>query len=340
MLHGISLGVQEIHVRHDRTAGLIAIVALDRPDQLPALGGCRCIEYRSFDDAVADAVRLAKAMSRKNHFSQLPFTGGKAVLLRPAFAFDREAYFKAFGRFVETLGGRFVTGCDSGVSESDMRFAATQTGYITGFKPVGSDRDALSYLTAFGVSRAMSAAAEAKFGTGDLSRLHVAVQGVGKVGCLLSQIIHECGGTLTISDKDPELASTCAKRFNARQVHWNDIYDTACDIFAPCGIGGVLNSESIPRLKASIICGAANNQLHDDASDASGFDRGIDYIPDFIANAGGAIYAAGSYLKRSLGEIENDVGSRIYTTVRELFEVSRRDRVPVLRKANELFAGT
>ena len=340
MLNRASFDVQEIHVRKDESTGLVAVVALDKPEQQPALGGCRCIAYESFDDAVADAIRLAKAMSRKNYFSQLPFTGGKAVLMRPAQIFDREAYFRAFGRFVETLGGRFVTGCDSGVSESDMRFAAMQTRYITGFKPSESDRDMLSYLTALGVSRAMTAAAEVKFGTGDLSKLHIAIQGVGKVGYFLSEIIHERGGALTICDKDAELAAHCAKQFNAKLMHWSDIYDAPCDVFAPCGIGGALNFKSIPPLEAALVWGAGKNQLFDGATEGSGFDRGIDYIPDFIANAGGAMYAAGSYLKRPFDEIKNDVQSRIYKTVRELCEESRRDRVPVLRRANQLFAGS
>lgn len=332
------LGVQEIHVRQDKTTGLIAVIALDNPDARPALGGCRCISYESLENAQADAIRLAKAMSRKNYFSRLPFTGGKAVLMRPSHVFDREAYFASFGRFVESLGGRFVTGCDSGVTESDMRFAATQTRYITGFKPSECDRDLLSYLTALGVSRAMTAAAEVKLGTGDLGGLHVAVQGVGKVGRFLSEIISERGGTLTICDKDEALASDCAWRLGARQVHWSEIYDVRCDVFAPCGIGGVLDADTLSRLRASIVCGAANNQLHDETYDARGFGRGIDYIPDFIANAGGAMYAGGCYLKRPLAEIERDVESHIYATVRELCEVSKRDRVPVLQKANQLFA--
>jgi leucine dehydrogenase len=338
MLSCVSIGVREVHVRHDESTGLVAIIALDTPDDQPALGGCRCIPYDTFDEALADAARLAKAMSRKNYFSQLPFTGGKAVLMRPSHDFDREAYFKAFGRFVDTLGGRFVTGCDSGVSESDMRFAASQTRHVTGFKPVNSDRDALSYLTALGVSRAMVAAAEVTLGTAGLSRLHVAIQGVGKVGYLLSEIIHAQGGSLTICDKDAALAAECASRFGADQVHWNDIFDVECDVFAPCGIGGVLTTDVIGRLRSPIVCGAANNPLHDGVADIASLRPAIEYIPDFIANAGGAMYAGGSYLNRPVDEIEKDVNSRIYRTVRELCEQAQRDKVPVLTRANQLFA--
>lgn len=335
MLDHATLDVQDIHIRHDKSTGLVAVIALDKPDERPALGGCRCIHYASLDDAIVDATHLAKAMSRKNHFGNLPFTGGKAVLMRPVGDFDREAYFKAFGRFVESLQGRFITGCDSGVNESDMRHAATQTRYITGFKAPEGDGDTLSYLTALGVSRAIHAAASIKFGTNRPSQPHVAVQGVGKVGHLLARIIREQGGRVTLCDNDASLAQRCGDAIGADVVHSSDIYDVECDVFAPCGIGGVLTRQTLSRIKARIVCGAANNPLHADSLDTAGFDRGIEYIPDFIANAGGAMYAAGAYLKRPLASILTDVSQKIYETVLRLCTESSRRGVPVLQLANE-----
>lgn len=335
MLDHVSLGVQDIHIRHDRPTGLVAVIALDKPDIQPALGGCRCIPYTSLDDAIVDATKLAKAMSRKNHFGSLPFTGGKAVLMRPEGDFDREAYFKAFGRFVESLQGRFITGCDSGVDETDMRHAATQTRYITGFKSADGDGDTLSYLTALGVSRAIHAATAIKFGAHRASPPHVAVQGVGKVGHLLARILREQGGRVTLCDNDAGLAQQCGRAIGAEVVRSSDIYDVECDVFAPCGIGGVLTHETLSRIKARIVCGAANNPLHADSLDTAGFDRGIEYIPDFIANAGGAMYAAGAYLKRPLANIVSDVSEKIHDTVLRLCTESSRRGVPVLQLANE-----
>ncbi len=335
-----SKGVQDIHIHRDSATGLIAVIALDKPDGPPALGGCRCIRYASLDDAIADAGQLAQAMSRKNHFSDLPFTGGKAVLMQPSVEFDREPYFKAFGRFVESLGGRFITGCDSGVSESDMRHAATQTRYITGFKSPDSDRDALSYLTALGVSRAMVAAAEFTLGVDDLSSLHVAVQGVGKVGGLLARIIRDNGGTLTICDSNAVLATRLGNELSAQVVDADAIYDVPCDIFAPCGIGGVLTAATMARLKARIVCGAANNPLHADSLELAGFDHDIVYVPDYIANAGGAMYAAGSYLQQSFADIETNVRQRIHRTIAHLCASSERDGVTLLHAANRLFAAS
>jgi leucine dehydrogenase len=234
-----------------------AIVAIHSTKLGPALGGCRFIEYPNTNAAIIDALRLARGMSYKAAISDLAFGGGKAVIIKPKGAFDRTALFKAFGRFVEELGGRYITAKDSGTTLEDMDIIATITNYVSSTSEMVDP----SPFTAHGVRRGIEAAVKFQLGKDSLDGLRVAIQGVGYVGHYLAAELHALGAKLIVADTDTAAVTRCVNEFGAQAVGVDDIYAVDCDVFAPCALGAIINDVTIPRIKASIIAGAANNQL-------------------------------------------------------------------------------
>lgn len=308
----------ELHIKFDIETGLKAIVALHSTTLGPALGGCRCIEYSSSAEAIVDAMRLARGMSYKAAIAGLPHGGGKAVIIKPPQIKDREAYFKAFGRFVNDLGGRYITAKDSGTTVNDMDVIATQTQYVTSNTPKdGSDGDP-SPATARGVLRGIQAAVKHKLGRDDLENLHIAIQGVGYVGYYLAKDLHAQGAKLTVCDINPENTKRCVEEFNAKVVSVDDIYSVNCDVFAPCALGAILNDVTIPQIKAPIIAGAANNQLSDRHHGEILQQKNILYAPDYVINAGGLIFAAAQYANETPDDLEKDL-SYIHEILLDIF---------------------
>ncbi|MBP9691780.1 MAG: hypothetical protein KBD90_00410 [Alphaproteobacteria bacterium] len=302
----------ELHLKVDLDTSLIAIAAIDKANKGPALGGTRCIHYASIKDAIIDALKLSKTMTRKIQFADLPFTGGKVVLVKPDKISNKKEYFSAYGKFIDSLDGRIITGCDSGVTQEDMKIATEYTKYITALPSANSDLDSLAYLTAFGVQEAMRAAIQFKFGKDNLKNIKIVIQGVGKVGAELVAILCEHGADLTVTDTDSKKLSLIYSQYNVRSVDPDKIYQIESDVFAPCGLGGTINSKTIPSLKDKIICGAANNPLaSEDISQY--FDKlGILYVPDFIANIGGTVYAALSYQGHSSEQAKDWLSKFLY----------------------------
>lgn len=288
--------VGELHFFIDPTTKIKAIIAIHDTTLGPALGGCRFIEYPNTKQAIKDAVLLAKGMTYKSALANLPLGGGKAVIIKPPYAFDREAFMHEFGKFIEILGGRYVTALDSGSELSDMDIIAQHTKHVASLSHESGNP---APFTALGVLYGIETAVAFHLGKTDLSGLHVAIQGVGEVGGLLAEHLFARGVRLTISDTNPARAEHLAKKFAAKVVAPDKIYQVECDVFSPCALGGIINDLSIPKFQTAIIAGGANNQLQCDYHGELLHEKGILYATDYAINAGGIIYAGSKYLKTS-----------------------------------------
>ena len=315
------LGFGEIHLKLDLATELRALIVIHSTKRGPALGGCRCIEYSSFGNAIEDAVRLARGMSYKTAMANLPIGGGKAVLMRPRVIKDRTAYFQAFGQFVNNLGGRYITALDSGTVITDMDVISTQTNYVCTLSSHDGDP---APFTALGVLRGIEAAVKFKLQRDELVGLHVAIQGVGHTGYCLAELLYKRGAKITICDTNPLLTERCAKAFEANIVSSDAIYDVPCDVFAPCALGAVFNDQTISRLRATIIAGAANNQLAEPHHAMALQARNILYAPDYVINAGGLIHAYAEYNQFSMKYVEQAI-ENIYHTLFDLFERAKTE---------------
>ncbi len=299
-----------VHWVADHATGLRAIVAIHDTARGPAFGGCRMRRYASESDALADALRLSQGMSLKNALADLPFGGGKAVIMAPTGAFDRKALFLAFGRAVEGLGGRYITAEDVGTTTDDMRAMQRVTAHVSGIPRAGAFGGDPSPKTALGVFVAIEEAVRRHLHRPDLAGTTVAVQGLGAVGSHLCELLHGAGARLQVADVDPARVATMQARFGALAVGVDAIAGLQVDVFAPCALGAGLNADSIPALQARIVAGAANNQLATPADGEHLHRRGILYLPDFLINAGGIISVAREHLgsgheQSVVDEVEN-----------------------------------
>jgi leucine dehydrogenase len=324
----------EVHFERDAATGLKAIVAIHDTRLGPALGGCRFLPYAKDEDALVDALRLARGMTYKAALADLPHGGGKSVLIRPQNPhFDRAALFMAFGRFIENLGGHYITAEDSGTGLEDMEIIRSVTRHVTGVDQANGGSGDPSPFTALGVRRGIEACAKVKLGRDSLEGLHVAVQGVGHVGYHLCKELAAQGAKLSVADVDPLKAERAQREFGASVVPLEQIFSIACDVLAPCALGSALNDETIPRIRATIIAGAANNQLaeprHGDDVNA----RGILYAPDYAINAGGLINVAMEVTGYD-AEKSRQRTMKIYDTIFEIAERSKKSLTPTYRVAD------
>lgn len=300
---------EAVHVMRDPETGLEGVIVLHSMRLGPAAGGCRLWHYADAALATTDALRLAEGMAYKNALADLPLGGGKAVIRVPSGGFDRSALFRAFGREVERLGGRYLTAEDVGTSVADMEWVRTRTPHVAGLPAVqGAAGGDPSPWTALGVFRAMEEAARRRFGS-SLAGATVAVQGLGHVGSQLCDLLADAGARLVVADVDPARAAALSVRTGAQLVAPDAILDVPCDVFAPCALGGVLDHRGVARLKARIVCGAANNVLADDAAGLQLAQRGVLYCPDYVVNSGGIINVCAEHLGWSMAEVEQRVGA-------------------------------
>ena len=281
-----------VYVCRDPETGLRAFIAIDDERRLPGVGGCRMWPYRSEADAICDARRLARGMSYKSALADLPFGGAKSVILGDPKCSKSETLLRAFGRFVDGLGGRYVVAEDVGISVGDVEVMGRETRHTAGrSRAAGSSGDP-SPLTAYGVFVGMRASLAHQQGCEDLHGVGVAVQGLGHVGWELAVLLHEAGARLVVTDLDCERALRAARELGAAVVEPDRILEQDVLVVAPCALGQVLNDDSIPLLRARIVAGAANNQLAADHHGAALAERGILYAPDYVINAGGIINVA------------------------------------------------
>ena len=325
----------EVHFKLDKATGLRAIVAIHDTRMGPALGGCRFLPYDTEQAAVIDALRLARGMTYKAALAGLPHGGGKSVIIRPAQHFDRVALFRAFGRFLDDLRGHYITAEDSGTGLEDMEVIRSVTKWVTGVDPSHGGSGDPSPFTALGVRRGIEACVEHKLGKSALAGVHVAVQGVGHVGYQLCRELHAAGAKLTVADVDALKAERAHREFGAKVVPLDAIFDVDCDVFAPCALGSALNDETIPRLKARIVAGAANNQLAVPHNGEDLHARGILYAPDYAINAGGLVNVAQEVVGYDEAKAR-DKTLKIYDTLTEIFQRSDKLKAPTYKVADML----
>ena len=323
-----ALGYGEVHFHRDGDTELSAIVAVHDRRLGPALGGTRFIPYATEQAALTDVLRLARAMTSKAALARLPHGGGKAVIMKPSGAFDRPALLTSFARFVDGLGGRFITTEDSGTTTADMEIVRLHTRHVCGFELANGGSGDPSPFTALGVRRGIEAAVKFRLGRADLQGVRVAVQGTGNVGYHLCKELAGAGALLTVADVRDELAERAHVEFGATVVPSAIIHRTECDVFAPCALGGAINDRTVGELRCTVVAGAANNQLASDQNGEQLKQRGILYAPDYAINAGGLINVA----QEIAGYDAQKSRARtleIYETIWEICErSSKQDRPP------------
>ena len=326
-------GYERVVCGTEEAAGYHGIIVIHSTALGPAVGGTRYWSYATEEHAITDGLRLARGMTYKNALAGLPCGGGKSIIMRTSQAVDREQLFRAHGRLVNSLCGKYVTAEDVGTSPADMEYILKETNHVAGLQGRSGDP---SPHTARGVFRAMQATAKFKWGSDDLSGKTVAVQGCGHVGYFLAGELARVGAKLIASDVDPAKVRRVAEDHHVTAVAPEEIYSVSADVFAPCALGGVLNDETIAKLKAVMVVGAANNQLLEPRHGDLLEQRGILYAPDYAANAGGII--SGGYREilgwdapRTLAKID-----AIYDTVLQIFETAKREGIPTYQMADRL----
>lgn len=320
----------------DRTTGLKCIIAIHDTTLGPALGGCRMWPYASEEEALADALRLAKGMTYKAAISGANHGGGKAVIWGDPACEKSEALFRALGRFVQSLGGRFLTGTDVGTEKEDFVAARMETPHVGGLPEAYGGGGDTAAITAYGVWQGMRAAAAHVWGEDSLKGRRVALQGLGKVGSRLLAHLMEEEAEVTVADVAPERVAEACRRFpGVQSVAPEAIYDVPCDIFAPCGLGGVLNDETIPRLRCRVVAGSANNQLQAPEHGGALHQRGILYAPDYVINAGGLIQVVDELKGYSRERAWQKVAG-IYPVLRRIFTLSQEAGIPPAEAADRI----
>lgn len=329
-------GFDGLHAKFDPKTGLRCMVAIHDLTAGPSLGGCRLRAYHSSAQAMEDVLRLARGMTFKSLLAGLPLGGGKAVIWTPDTAnWDRKALFTAFGAFVESLGGKYITAVDMGTTVEDMDVIAKVTSYVTCTSHCQVGPSDPSSLTALGVYWGMKAAVQQKFGQDTFHGLTVAIQGMGHVGLKLAKLLSDDGAKLIVCDSNPQAVAFCEQNLSAKGCAIEDIYAVPCDVFSPCAIGGVLNKENIDQLKATVVAGAANNQLATADDGQRLHDRGILFAPDYVINSGGIIHVAGQYNQSTEEAILSKVKA-IYDTTMKIFARCEKENMPPSMVADKL----
>ncbi len=329
-------GHESVHHFFDANTGLRAIIAIHSTRRGPAAGGCRMWNYAMAEEAFVDALRLSEGMSYKNAMADLPLGGGKAVIWGNSKTDKTPEMFHALGRAIETLKGKYWSAEDVGVSPADMAHAAEETRYVAGLPKGRAASGDPSPVTARGVFGGIKACALRAFGTDDLNGRRVAVQGVGHVGGYVCEHLANAGARLTIADVNQDAVASVAKATGAKVAKPEDIYDVPADIFSPNALGAVVNPQTLPRLKAKVIAGGANNQLSTPDMGDRLREAGILYAPDYVINGGGIINVAaeisGQYDPAWVGAKLD----RLVETLGEVLDQAQREGRATNRVADEI----
>lgn len=323
---------EEVVFCHDEATGLKAIIAVHDTTMGPSLGGTRMWDYASSDEALTDVLRLSRGMTYKSALAGLPLGGGKAVIIGNAKTDKSPELFKAYGRFVDSLGGKYITAEDVNIRTSDIELVGTQTRFVAGTEGKAGDP---SPHTALGSYLGLKAAAKHQFGSDDLKGKKIAIQGLGAVGYDFARYLAKDGAELTVCDVNQDAVDRAVKEFGATAVSIDEIYDVEMDIYAPCALGATVNDATLQRIKAKVIAGSANNQLATPAHDKIVKDMGILYAPDYVINAGGVIHVCSEASAMSLEETAARVRS-IYDTLDRIFTRSKAENRPTGEIADEM----
>ena len=323
--HLDTYGHEQVVFCHNKDAGLKAIIAIHNTVLGPALGGTRMWPYKSEQEALNDVLRLSRGMTYKNAVAGLNIGGGKAVIIGDPATDKSEALFRAFGQFVESLGGRYITAEDVGIDVNDMEFVSRETEYVTGVHQVHGGSGDPSPFTAYGTLQGLLATLNRKFGDEEVGKYSYAVQGLGHVGMEYVKLLKERGAKLFVTDLNPALVEHAVEEYGAEAVKPDEIYDLPVDVFSPCALEYAINEQTLPRLKAKVICGTANNQM----SHVTGVEaakRGILYAPDYAVNAGGVMNVSleidGYNRERAMRMMRT-----IYHTVGRIFDLADKENI-------------
>jgi len=335
--HDSPAGHEQIVFCQDEPSGLRAIIGIYSTALGPALGGTRFYPYKSEHEALADVLDLSKGMAYKNALAGLDLGGGKAVIIGDPATDKSEALLRAYGRFVESLGGRYITACDVGTYVEDMDVVARESRWVTGRSPAAGGAGDSSVLTSFGVFQGMRACAEHLWGSPTLRGRTVGIAGVGKVGAKLAELLLEDGASVVVTDVSEEAVG----RLRSRHPEVDVVPDTGAligsdiDLYAPCALGGALDDDTVAVLSATAVCGAANNQLAHPGVEKMLADRGILYAPDYVVNSGGVIQVAdeltGFSFERAKGK-----ATHIFDVTKRIFALAAEDGVPPAVAADRL----
>ena len=307
-------GHEQVVFCHNKDAGLKAIIAIHNTVLGPALGGLRMWPYKTEQDALNDVLRLSRGMTYKNAVAGLNI---------------------AFGKFVDSLGGRYITAEDVGIDVNDMEYVYRETEYVTGVHQVHGGSGDPSPFTAYGTLQGLMATLNKKFGDEEVGKRSYAVQGLGHVGMEFVKLLKERGAKIFVTDINAKLVDMAVAEYGAEAVAPDDIYDVPADVYSPCALGGTVNEQTLPRLKAKVICGAANNQLASNAIGDEVMKRGILYAPDYAVNAGGVMNVSleidGYNRERAMRMMRT-----IYHNLGRIYEIAERDGIPTYKAADRL----
>lgn len=328
-------GHEQVVFCYDKATGLKVIIAIHDTTLGPALGGCRMWPYPTEAEALEDALRLSRGMTYKSAASGQNHGGGKSVIWGNPKTDKSEELFRAFGRFVQTLGGRFITGTDVGTEKTDFVYSRMESDCLTALPEEHGGSGDSSIITAFGVWHGIKAAAQHTWGDSSLKGRRIAVQGLGKVGYHLVEHLSDEGATLTVTDVVPENVERVRKDFKVEVTAPDQIYDVDCDIFSPNALGSVINDDTLSRFQCRIIAGAANNQLREPRHGDELHRRGILYSPDYVINAGGLIQVADELQGYNRDRAFRKT-SAIFDLLLQIFAISKNEGIPTYLAADRL----
>lgn len=332
----ISKDYEQVVFCHDKSSGLKAIIAIHDTTLGPALGGCRMWPYETEEEALTDVLRLSRGMTYKNAAAGLNIGGAKTVIIGDPKKDKSEAMFRALGRYIEGLNGRYIIAEDVNTTVQDMNYMYEETDYVTGSTSSANGSGNPSPKTALGVYYAMKRTAKEVFGSDSLKGKTISVQGVGNVSYSLCEMLHEEGANLIVTDIFQESIDRAVNNLGATAVGPDEIYGVEADIFAPCALGGILNDETIPQLKVKAVCGSSNNQLLDiDKHGKMIEEAGIVYAPDYIANSGGVINVAEELTGYNEAKADEKI-KEVYTQIGKVFEIAKREKITTAAAADHL----
>lgn len=328
---------ENLFLCQDKALDFKAIIAIHDTTLGPATGGCRMWLYDSEIDAIEDALRLARGMTYKYAAAGVNLGGGKTVIIGDPKRKDREPLFRVLGKYINRLGGKYITGEDVGTTLRDMEYIRMETEYVVTLPSYLGGIGDIAPMTAFGVIRAMQACTKRVYGSDNLEGKRITIQGLGAVGRNILEQLHELGAMMVVTDIDSERVEALVSQFKVEKIDPDKIYDVDCDIFCPCALGAVINDNTLNRLKCKIICGSANNQLKKEQHGEILEKKGIVYAPDYIANAGGTIYDTD---RLGVGGVSRERAkekvSRIYQNMERVFEIADRDKIPTYLAADRM----
>ena len=328
-------GHEQVVFCHNKDAGLKAIIAIHSTVLGPALGGLRMWPYQNEQEALNDVLRLSRGMSYKNAVAGLNIGGGKAVIIGDPNKDKSEALFRAFGKFVDSLGGRYITAEDVGIDVNDMEYVLKETEFATGVHQVHGGSGDPSPFTAYGTVQGLLASLSVVYGNEEIGERSFAVQGLGHVGMEYLKLLRERGAKVYVTDINQALVQRAVDDYGAIAVGTDEIYDTDADVYSPCALGGTVNEKTLPRLKCKVICGAANNQLANEEAGVELEKRGMLYAPDYAVNAGGLMNVSleidGYNRERAMRMMRT-----IYYNLGRIFEISKRDGIPTFKAADRM----